>query len=97
MGTSKYMIIVETNNPLQVMLGEIIGGGIVKELKEVETELLSASQLAKKYSLSVDTIRRKLEKFNQGTSGKYLYDSKIADEILSTKTKRGTGGARRKN
>lgn len=92
-----YLIKVECDTPPQVMLGQNIGGGIVKELKEVEAELLSASQLAKKYSLSVDTIRRKLEKFNQGTSGKYLYDSKIADGILSAQTKRGTGGARRKN
>ena len=97
MGASRVMIIVETSTPLQVMLGQNIGGGIVKELKEVEAELLSASQLAKKYNLSVDTIRRKLEKFNQGTSGKCLYDSKIADGILSNQAKRGKGGARRIN
>jgi hypothetical protein len=97
MGALKYIITIESDVPPQVMLGQNIGGGIVKELKEVDTELLSASQLAKKYSLSVDTIRRKLEQFNQGTTGKYLYNSKIADEILSAKTKRGTGGARRKN
>jgi len=97
MGTMKCMVILECDVPPQIVLGQNIGGGIVKELKEVDTELLSASQLAKKYSLSVDTIRRKLEKFNQGTTGKYLYNSKIADEILSAKTKRGTGGARRKN
>ena len=65
MGASRIMIIVETSTPLQVMLGQNIGGGIVKELKEVEAELLSAAQLAKKYNLSVDTIRRKLGKFNQ--------------------------------
>ena len=47
MGASRVMIIVETSTPLQVMLGQNIGGGIVKELKEVEAELLSAAQLAK--------------------------------------------------
>ena len=97
MGVLKYTITIESDTPPQVMLGQNIGGGIVKELKEVEAELLSASQLAQKYNLSVDTIRRKLQEFNQGTAGKYLYNPKIADGILSAKTKRGTGGARRKN
>ena len=97
MGALKYIITVESDTPPQVMLGQNIGGGIVKELKEVETELLSASQLAQKYNLSVDTIRRKLKEFNQGTEGKNLYNLKIADGILNAKTKRGTGGARRKN
>lgn len=97
MGAFKYAVILESDTPPSIMLGQNIGGGIVKELKEVEAELLSASQLAKKYNLSVDTIRRKLEKFNQGTSGKCLYDSKIADGILSNQAKRGKGGARRIN
>ncbi|MEG6544833.1 HTH domain-containing protein [Acinetobacter bereziniae] len=97
MGALKYIITVESDTPPQVMLGQNIGGGIVKELKEVDSELLSASQLAEKYNISVQTVRRKLENFNQGTTGKYLYNAKIASDILSAKTKRGTGGARRKN
>ncbi|WP_151676080.1 HTH domain-containing protein [Acinetobacter soli] len=97
MVASRVMIIVETNTPLQVMLGQNIGGGIVRELKQVADELLSATQLAEKYNISVQTVRRKLENFNQGTSGKYLYNANVAHEILSNKSKRGTGGARRKN
>lgn len=96
MGAIKYTITVESDTPPQIMLGQNIGGGIVKELKEVAHELLSASQLAEKYNMSVQTIRRKLADFNQGTSGKYLYNSKIADELLNPK-KRNTSGARRKN
>ena len=38
MGVSKYTITVEADSPPQVMLGQNIGGGIVKELKEVEME-----------------------------------------------------------
>ncbi|RZG64196.1 MULTISPECIES: HTH domain-containing protein [Acinetobacter] len=92
-----YLIKVECDTPPQVMLGQNIGGGIVKEMKEVAHDLLTASQLAKKYNLSVQTIRRKLADFNQGTTGKYLYNSKIADELLNPRTKKSTGGARRKN
>jgi hypothetical protein len=92
-----YLIKVECDTPPQVMLGQNIGGGIVKEMKEVAHDLLTASQLAEKYNLSVQTIRRKLADFNQGTTGKYLYNSKIADELLNPKSKKSTGGARRKN
>ena len=90
----RILITVECEGPLQVLLGENIGGGIVKELKEVAHELLSASQLAEKYNMSVQTIHRKLAEFNQGTSGKHLYSAKIAEELLNPKIKRG-GGARR--
>ena len=62
-----YLIKVEADNPPQIMLGQNIGGGIVKELKEVEVELVSASHLAQKYNLSVTTIREKLAPINQGT------------------------------
>ena len=51
MGLSKYTITVEADSPPQVMLGQNIGGGIVKELKEVEMELVSAAKLAEKYNL----------------------------------------------
>lgn len=89
MGTSKIMIIVETSTPLQVMLGQNIGGGIVKELKEVEMELVPASHLAKIYNLSVNTIRGKLASINQGTSGKALYNPKLAHALLTQKTRKG--------
>lgn len=60
----KYVIIVESNTPLNVVLGQDIGGGIVKELKEVNVELVSASHLAQRYNLSVTTIRDKLVSIN---------------------------------
>ena len=84
-----YLIKVEADNPPQIMLGQNIGGGIVKELKEVEVELVSASHLAQKYNLSVTTIREKLAPINQGTQGKALYDHRLAHDLLTTKNKRG--------
>ena len=84
-----YLIKVEADNPPQIMLGQNIGGGIVKELKEVEVELVSASHLAQKYNLSATTIREKLAPINQGTQGKALYDPRLAHDLLTTKNKRG--------
>jgi hypothetical protein len=84
-----YLIKVEADNPPQIMLGQNIGGGIVKELKEVEVELVSASHLAQKYNLSATTIREKLAPINQGTQGKALYDPRLAHNLLTTKNKRG--------
>ena len=52
MGVFKYTITVESDALPQVVLGQNIGGGIVKELKEVDIELFSASQLAEKYNMS---------------------------------------------
>ena len=84
-----YLIKVEADNPPQIMLGQNIGGGIVKELKEVEVELVSASHLAQKYNLSVTTIREKLAPINQGTQGKALYNPRLAHSLLTSKNKRG--------
>jgi hypothetical protein len=86
MGILKYIITVESDSPPQVMLGQNIGGGIVKELKEVE--LVSAAQLAEKYSLSTTTIRDRLASIDQGTPGKALYNPRLAHDLLSTKNKK---------
>lgn len=96
-GAFRCVVVLDCDSPPQITLGQNLYGGIVRELKQVADELLSATQLSEKYSISVQTVRRKLENFNQGTSGKYLYNANVAHEILSNKSKRGTGGARRKN
>ena len=85
----EYMIKVVCEKPPKIMLGENIGGGIVKELKEVAQELVTASQLAALYNLSVDTIRNKLVSINQGTVGKGLYNPRLAHDLLTQKSKRG--------
>ena len=89
MGILKYAIIIEADTPPHILLGQNLGGGIVKELKELEAELLSASQLAKKYNFSVDVIRDRLISINQGTKGKALYNPRLARDLLTTKNKRG--------
>lgn len=91
MGAFKYMVTFESDTPPQIMLGQNICGGIVKELKEIQQELVTASQLAAKYNLSIVTIREKLASINQGTSGKSLYNPRLAHELITQKssTKRG--------
>lgn len=86
MGAFKYAVIIESDTPPSIILGQNIGGGIVKELKEVSRELVTASQLAVLYSLSVDTIRDKLTSINQGTVGKGLYNPSLAHDLLTKKT-----------
>ncbi|MDM1758181.1 MULTISPECIES: DNA-binding protein [Acinetobacter] len=85
----KYVVTFESTTPPQIVLGQNIGGAVVKELKEVEIKLVSAAQLAKIYNLSVNTIRDKLASINQGTAGKFLYNPTHAHTLLTQKTKRG--------
>lgn len=86
-----YSLTLESDEPLQISVGQKIHGATVKELKALDQKLVSASDLAEKYSVSVDTIRRKLASINQGTSGKFLYNPVLADTLFkeSSKTKRG--------
>ena len=86
-----YSLTLEFDGPLQISVGQKIGGATVKELKALDQKLVSASDLAEKYSVSTDTIRRKLADINQGTSGKFLYNPMLADTLFkeSSKTKRG--------
>lgn len=94
MGALKYTITVESDKPPAIMLGQDIGGGIVKELKEVEVELVSAKDLANTYGVSVDTVRRKCDSINQGGVGKYLYNPKLADALLKANGKSSRGRKR---
>ena len=89
MGALKYTITVESDTPPQILLGQNLGGAIVTKLEQIEEELASASQLAATYNLSVDTIRDRLVAINQGTSGKFLYNPRLAHELLTKKAKKG--------
>lgn len=89
MGVFKYNITVESDTPLRLMLGEDIGGAVVKELREIDVGLVTAAHLAKKYKFSVPTIREKLASINQGSEGKFLYDPKAAHTLLTKKTTKG--------
>ncbi len=87
MGVQKYTVTLEADTPSQIFLGQIISGGVVKELKEVEMKLVSASQLAEIYNISTTTIRERLVSINQGTQGKALYNPNLAHGLLTTKNK----------
>lgn len=89
MGAFEYTITVEADAPPKIMLGQNIGGAIVKELKEVDVSLVTATHLAKKYNLSTATIRDRLLVINQGTKGKALYNPRLAHDLLTTQKKRG--------
>ena len=88
-GAFKYAVILESDTPPNLMLGQIIGGAVVKEMKTMDVELVSASQLAEKYNMSVPAIRQKLASINQGTVGKCLYNPYLAHELLTAKAKKG--------
>ena len=94
-GALRYLITVESDTPPQILLGQNVGGAIVTELKQEKLELVSASELALKYNLSVDTIRRKLVTINLGTDGKHMYNPIQADLLLKDRPKKI--GRNRKN
>ena len=85
MGVFKYTITVESDALPQVVLGQNIGGGIVKELKEVDIELFSASQLAEKYNMSQQQSEIVLCQLIKAL----LYNPRLARDLLTTKNKRG--------
>ncbi|ESK41226.1 hypothetical protein P256_00215 [Acinetobacter nectaris CIP 110549] len=91
---TKYMITVEGTIPPKIMLGDTIGGAIITEMKKLDQELVSAAYLAQRFSMSVDTIRRKLEVISQGSSGKALYNLAAAQKILTEKPKSRRGPKR---
>ena len=92
MGALKYIITVESDTPPQVMLGQNVFGGEVVglEMEKIPT-LVSVAWLVEKYGMAKTTIIKRLDGFNQGSNGKFLYDSKTAMAILSQnpKSKRG--------
>ena len=96
MGVLRYSYTVESDTPPTLYLGDKIGDATIVGMKIEPVELVSNAWLAERYSISVDSVRRKCAAINQGTTGKALYNPKLADAILKNevKSKRGT---RRKN
>ena len=89
MGAFKCVVVLDCDSPPQILIGQNLGGAIVTKIEQVEEELVSASQLAATYNLSVDTIRERLVAINQGTTGKCLYNPRLAHELLTKKAKKG--------
>ena len=46
MGAFKCVVVLDCDSPPQILIGQSLGGGIVKEIKEVQTELLKEAMIA---------------------------------------------------
>ncbi|PIE82098.1 MAG: DNA-binding protein [Cardiobacteriales bacterium] len=85
----KYTIIVESDSPPTVLLGQkIINGCTVVAIKQEDNKLVSAATLAKRYNLSAATVRNRCALINRGTTGKHLYDADEAHQLLTSKQNR---------
>jgi hypothetical protein len=93
---SRYIITIEADRAPPLILGSVLAGGLVTELRVEKPALMSASQLALKYSLCTETIRQRLSAIKQGSGTKCLYDPLLADEILRAPA-RARVGAKRKH
>lgn len=90
MGAAKLLIEIESADPRAVHVGGVLAGGKISAIRIVHQELISASDIAERYSVSATTVRRRLAQHNQGTHGKFLYDPAIADaEFKNEPKKRG--------
>lgn len=87
--TTKYTVILESETPPKLMLGERVGGALVISLTTNERKLATASELAEKFNISAKTVREKLTSINEGTAGKFLYNPAKAAELLKIQVKKG--------
>lgn len=91
----KYTITVEAKEPPAIYLGQkLLGDCKVVALQQEEKQLVGATELAKRYGLSVPTIRNRCASINRGTQGKYLYDPEQAHQILTQKITKTRGRKR---
>ena len=91
----EFIVTIEADSAPQIVLGQILLGGTVTDLKLEKRKLVSVSELVAKYGLSDETIRTKCISINQGSNGKHMYDPDAADMLL--KNSKFRRGARRKN
>lgn len=72
-------------------MGSEVGGKKIISIRDVSPKLVSASELAQQYGISVDVVRDRCAEINKGTRGKCLYDPEQANLILTARpvAKRG--------
>lgn len=95
----KYIVVIESEKPPQIFLGDNFAGGKIIELKAEELpHRVTAAWLAQRFNLSRKTIIEKVGLLNKGDQNKHLYDPKevmpLLENLQITASKRG---ARRKN
>ncbi|MEG0344649.1 MAG: hypothetical protein RR633_20885 [Acinetobacter sp.] len=85
-----FQITVHGEAP-QLFVGSEVGGAKIISIKDVSPKLVSASELAQQYGISVDVVRDRCAEINKGTRGKCLYDPEQANLILTARpvAKRG--------
>jgi hypothetical protein len=85
-----FQITVQGEAP-QLFVGSEVGGAKIVSIKDVSPKLVSASELAQQYGISVDAVRDRCAEINKGTRGKCLYDPEQANLILTARpvAKRG--------
>ena len=93
--TNEYTIKIRSQQPPQVFIGGSLAGGKVVSISDDMPDSVSLAWLAERFpSYSKETIRKRLELINQGTTGKAVYDRVAACELLSGVKKR-TGRPRK--
>ena len=79
----KYIIVVESESPPKLYLGDEIAGCKIIELKSEELpRRVDASWLLERYPLSRKSLIDQLRIFNKGNDGKHLYDPNDVIPIL---------------
>lgn len=95
MGALKYIITVESEQPPELMLGQLVGGGRVVSLAIEELpKLVDVAWLLARYNMSRPTLIDKLALFNKGDGNKCLYDPKEVMPILDQKVPSKVGKKR---
>lgn len=80
---NKFIVVLESDSPLKLCLGDKLGDAIIIELKKEELpKRVTAAWLSERFNLSRKTIIEKVGCYNKGDENKHLYDPKEVMPIL---------------
>ncbi|WP_180066689.1 MULTISPECIES: hypothetical protein [unclassified Acinetobacter] len=80
---NKFVVVLESDYPPQLYLGEKIGGATIIEMKQEDIKnRVTTAWLSERFNLSRKTIIEKVGMFNKGDENKHLYDPKEVLPIL---------------
>lgn len=92
----KYIIVVESETPPRICIGDTIHGATVISLEvEQYPDLVDLAWLTKRFPLSRQTLAAKLEILNLGGQRKKLYDPNLAIPFLKMDIKNRKGRPRK--
>lgn len=91
----KYIIIVESEESPELMVGEFIRGAeVISISREQYPDLVDLAWLTKRFPLSRQTLSEKLNLFNVGSARKAMYDPNVVIPFLKLKIKGRLGRPR---